>query len=241
MRDEAIRARGAAAEAQSAQRRAGQETQVARLARAIAEAIVDGRLAPGARLDEAGLAARYGVSRTPVREALRNLAASGLVEHRPHRGAVVALPDPPRLCGMFELMAELEATAARFAAVRMKARERRALEALHAEAGAVMRSGDAAAYEAVNLRFHHAIFAGSGNPFLEETAQAMRVRIRPFSRGQFNLEGRLALSHAEHGAIVTAIARGDAAAAEAAMRVHVGRIAEAAAGYIAGTPSREAR
>ena len=218
-----------------------EETQVARLARAIAAAIVDGGLAPGERLDEAGLAARYGVSRTPVREALRELAASGLVEHRPHRGAVVALPDAPRLSGMFELMAELEATAARFAALRMTPQERRALEALHAEGAEAMRSGDAAAYEAMNLRFHHAIFRGSHNPFLEETAQAMRVRIRPFSRGQFNLDGRLMLSHAEHGEIVTAIARGDAARAEAAMRVHVGRIADAAAGYIAAAPAREAR
>lgn len=217
------------------------ETQAARLARAIAAAIVDGGLAPGERLDEAGLAARYGVSRTPVREALRELAASGLVEHRPHRGAVVALPDAPRLCGMFELMAELEATAARFAALRMEPRERRALEALHVEAAEAMRTGDAAAYEAMNLRFHHAIFAGSHNPFLEETAQAMRVRIRPFSRGQFNLDGRLMLSHAEHGEIVTAIARGDAARAEAAMRLHVGRIAEAAAGYVAAAAMREAR
>ncbi len=218
-----------------------EETQLARLARSIAEAIVDGRLAPGERLDEAGLAARYGVSRTPVREALRNLAASGLVEHRPHRGAVVALPDPPRLRGMFELMTELEATAARFAALRMDPHERRALAALHEEAAAIMRGGDAAAYEAVNLRFHHAIFSGSHNPFLEETTQAMRVRIRPFSRGQFNLEGRLMLSHVEHGEIVTAIAQGDAASAEAAMRTHVGRIAEAAAGYLAATPAMEAR
>lgn len=217
-----------------------EETQVARLAREIAAAIVDGALAPGARLDEAGLAARYGVSRTPVREALRNLAASGLVEHRPHRGAVVALPDAPRLLGMFELMAELEATAARFAALRMDPAARRLLAALHEEASAVMRAGDPSAYEGVNLRFHHAIFAGSGNPFLDETAQAMRVRIRPFSRGQFNLEGRLMLSHAEHGEIVTAIARGDAPRAEAAMRVHVGRIAEAAAGYLAAS-ARTAR
>lgn len=217
-----------------------EETQVSRLARAIAEAIVDGALAPGARLDEARLAARYGVSRTPVREALRNLSASGLVEHRPHRGAVVALPDPPRLLGMFELMAELEATAARFSALRMGPGARRALAALQAEAGEAMRRGDATAYEALNLRFHHAIFAGAGNPFLEETAQAMRVRIRPFSRGQFNLDGRLMLSHAEHGEIVTAIAQGDAARAEAAMRSHVGRIAEAAAGYLAGT-ARAAR
>jgi DNA-binding GntR family transcriptional regulator len=215
-------------------------TQVTRLARAIAEAIVDGALTPGARLDEAGLASRYGVSRTPVREALRNLAASGLVEHRPHRGAVVALPDAPRLLGMFELMAELEATAARFAALRMGPAARRALATLHEEAASVMRAGDPATYEGLNLRFHHAIFEGSGNPFLEETAQAMRVRIRPFSRGQFNLDGRLMLSHAEHGEIVTAIAQGDAARAEAAMRVHVRRIAEAATGYLAAA-SRAAR
>src|ERR1700704_4403360 len=74
----------------------------------LADEIVRGVLAPGAALDETELAERFKVSRTPVREAIRQLAASGLVDARPHRGAVVARPDEERLVGMFEAMGELE-------------------------------------------------------------------------------------------------------------------------------------
>src|SRR5213080_3004855 len=97
----------------------------------LADEIVRGALAPGSPLDETDIARRFSVSRTPVREALRQLAASGLVDARAHRGAVVARPSPARLTGMFEAMAELEALCAGLAAERMPAAERQALEALH--------------------------------------------------------------------------------------------------------------
>jgi DNA-binding GntR family transcriptional regulator len=82
----------------------------------LADEIVRGALAPGAPLDETEIAKRFNVSRTPVREALRQLATSGLVEARAHRGAVVARPSLERLSGMFEAMAELEALCAGLAA-----------------------------------------------------------------------------------------------------------------------------
>ena len=85
----------------------------------LADEIVSGALAPGSALDETDIARRFNVSRTPVREALRQLAASGLVEARAHRGAVVAQPSIERLSGMFEAMAELEALCAGLAAERM--------------------------------------------------------------------------------------------------------------------------
>ena len=88
----------------------------------LADDIVRGALAPGAALDETTLARRFDVSRTPVREAIRLLVASGLVEVRAHRAAVVARPTPEQLAGMFEVMAELEALCAGFAAERMTSR-----------------------------------------------------------------------------------------------------------------------
>src|SRR5437899_5225371 len=97
----------------------------------LADEIVRGVLAPGSGLDETDIARRFGVSRTPVREALRQLVASGLVEARAHRGAVVAQPSIERLTGMFEAMAELEALCAGLAAERMSPAERHRLEAAH--------------------------------------------------------------------------------------------------------------
>ena len=91
----------------------------------LADEIVRGAFVPGAALDETTLARRFDVSRTPVREAIRMLAASGLVEVRAHRAAVVARPGAEQLAGMFEVMAELEALCAGFAAERMTSLERR--------------------------------------------------------------------------------------------------------------------
>jgi DNA-binding GntR family transcriptional regulator len=116
----------------------------------LADDIVRGTLAPGQTLDEMELARRFGVSRTPVREAIRQLAASGLVETRPHRGAVVARPNHERILGMFEAMAELEALCAGLAAERMNAAERRALEAVHEELRVLIQASDPQRYPEVN-------------------------------------------------------------------------------------------
>ena len=122
-----------------------------------------GALAPGTALDETELARRFAVSRTPVREAIRQLAASGLVETRAHRAAVVARPTPERLTGMFEVMAELEALCAGLAAERMTGAERRELEAAHEELRALIHIGDPQRFHEVNEAFHGAIYAGAHN------------------------------------------------------------------------------
>lgn len=191
------------------------------LRRQLAEEIASGRLLPGTTLDEMGLAARYGVSRTPVREALRQLAAGGLVEIRPHRGAVVALPTEKRLAEMFVAMAELESVCAGLAAEAMSARERRDLERLHGELGELVRSGDPLLYAEANETFHNAIYAGAHNGYLAEMTLQTRVRLAPFRRAQFQALGRLALSYAEHDRVVDAILRGDRDVAAAAMRAHI--------------------
>src|SRR5258705_1160801 len=95
----------------------------------LADEIVRGALAPGAALDETDIARRFKVSRTPVREALRQLAASGLVDTRAHRGAVVARPSLDRLTEMFEAMAELEALCAGLAAARRPPTQRHRMQA----------------------------------------------------------------------------------------------------------------
>lgn len=187
----------------------------------LADEIVRGELAPGAALDETGLARRFQVSRTPVREAIRLLAASGLVEARAHRAALVARPNAQHLAGMFEAMAELEALCAGFAAERMGAPERRTLEDIHEKLRVLIQSGDPQRYHEVNEAFHASIYAGSHNSYLAEMTLATRVRVQPFRRAQFRILGRLTKSHEEHDRVVQAILRGDRAAAAAAMQRHI--------------------
>jgi len=187
----------------------------------LADEIVCGLLPPGAALDETDIARRFGVSRTPVREALRQLAASGLIDARAHRGAVVARPSIERLTGMFEAMAELEAVCAGFAAERMAPADRQALEAIHEELRVLSYTGNPDRFHEVNERFHNAIYAGSKNGYVAEITLATRVRVQPFRRAQFRNLGRLAKSHAEHDRVVIAILRGDKSGAAAAMRAHI--------------------
>jgi len=203
----------------------------------LADEIITGQLRPGERLDECDIAARLGLSRTPVREALRRLAAIGLAELRPHRGVFVAQPDGDRLAETFEFMADIESLCARYAAARVSAAERRQLEACHLSAGEFVRRGDGENYAMHNTEFHALIYRFSHNRPLEETAQAIRRRLAPYRGGQFAVLGRLALSFAEHERVVSAIVRGEADAAATAMRAHVAIVSAASADYVAGRVS----
>jgi DNA-binding GntR family transcriptional regulator len=202
-------------------------TSAEEIRREIAARIVGGQLKPGTTLDETQLAAEFAVSRTPVREALRQLATSGLVEQKPHARAIVAQPSEAKLRGMFEVMGDLEALCAGRAAVAMDGNERTALDALHTEMAAIVHAGDAAGYAEANDLFHGMIYDGAHNDYLAEITRSTRTRVQPFRRAQFAALGRLGRSHAEHGLIVEAILRGDSAAAETAMRSHIAIVEDA--------------
>jgi DNA-binding GntR family transcriptional regulator len=119
----------------------------------LADDILRGFYPPGARLDEQGLAKRFRMSRTPVREALRQLTSAGLVEMRPHRGAIVSLPTDSELAEMFEVMGELEASCARLAAQRMSPAERVRLELVHRRSLEAVRGPDKESYRTLNFEF----------------------------------------------------------------------------------------
>jgi DNA-binding GntR family transcriptional regulator len=191
------------------------------LRRAIEDEIVDGRLALGSRLDEVQLATRFGVSRTPIREALLQLAVSGLVETKPRRGTIVSAPEPHHLIAMFEAMAEIEAACGRLAARRLGPSDRTALEAALAACAAAAAKEDCEAYYAENYVFHGLIYRATRNAFLAEQALGLHRRLAPYRRLQLRVRPRLPQSLAEHQGVVAALIAGDEVAAAERLRSHV--------------------
>jgi DNA-binding GntR family transcriptional regulator len=206
-------------------------TTVDQMVRAIADRIVTGALAPGEKLDEVSLADAFAVSRTPVREALGQLGAMGLVDRRPNRGAIVTVVTQEHLASMFEAMAELEAICARLSAERMTPEERAALDREHIDSARHVRLGAEEDYEACNTEFHTRLYRGAHSPHVYELVTLTRSRLAPFRRAQFRLAGRLAKSWEEHDRIVTAVLRGDAVAAGAAARAHVAIVSIASSAF----------
>jgi DNA-binding GntR family transcriptional regulator len=202
-------------------------TTVEHMVRAIADMIVTGELVPGEKLDEISLAARFDVSRTPVREALRELGAMGLIGREPNRSAVVTRIEEAHLHSMFEAMAELEGICARLSAERMTAEEREKLENEHRESQALVESGAQEDYAAHNIRFHTRLYRGAHNDHLYEMATQTRARLAPFRRAQFRLSGRLERSFEEHARIVAAILAGDTTEAARSAHLHVAIVSDA--------------
>lgn len=192
-----------------------------RLRDALEEEIAEGKFAPGERLDEMELARRFGVSRTPIREALMHLAAIGLVISRPRRGAVVASLTPAQLMEMFDVMAELEGMAGRLAARRWNAADEARIKAAHEACCRAADTGDADTYYYENEQFHDAIYAASHNTFLYQECSALHRRLKPYRRLQLRVANRVNDSIREHGAIVEALLKRDAAGARELLHDHV--------------------
>lgn len=196
-------------------------TRTDRLTDDIAAAVLSGEFRPGFRLDETMLAERYGVSRTPVREALRQLASTGLIEIKPRRGATVASATSTQLEALFGAMAEIEATCSRLAAMSMAPIERRRLQNFHESMAELVARDDRDGFATANLTFHTLIYSGSHNEIISDFASSLRRRLAPFRRAQFRTEGRLPRSHEEHGNVVRAILAGNPGEAHAAMFDHM--------------------
>jgi DNA-binding GntR family transcriptional regulator len=187
----------------------------------LAEEIVLRQFQPGERLDEQSIATRFGVSRSPVRDALRQLASTQLVEYLPRRGFSVATMAAPDLDSLFEASGEIEALCAKLCALRAAPSERKRIEFVHQQAARAVAAGDDKAYAELNEEFHSLIYAGARNRTLQDLASGLRQRLAPFrSRGFFVAENRLQHSHLEHEALVTAVLAHDGDAAAQAMHSH---------------------
>jgi len=201
-------------------------THADRLAAEITASVLSGEFRPGLRLDEQMLADRYAVSRTPVREALRRLASTGLIEIKPRRGATVTRATSAQIEVLFGAMAEIEATCARLSALSMTPLERRRLASFHESMQEFVEQEDGEGFAAANLTFHTQIYVGAHNPIIADFASGLRRRLAPFRRAQFRTRGRLPRSHEEHRRVVEAISGGNPGEAHAAMFQHMSLVEE---------------
>lgn len=184
--------------------------------------IVNGRLQPGEQVQVEQLMGRFSVSRTPVREALQQLEASGLVEVRPKRGTYVSRLGVTELFQMFEVMAELEAMCARLAARRAQPGQLQEIQKALTRCEEAASSGDTAdAYYYANEQFHQLVYHACGNSFLVQQTMSLKNRLKPYRRLQLRLRDRISHSLAEHRAIASALMAADPVAAGDAARDHV--------------------
>lgn len=196
--------------------------QADRIANALEEMVFTGQFQEGERLDETRLADRFQVSRTPVREALQRLVAAGLAQQLPRRGVFVRQPSSITLIEMFETMAEMESVCGRLAAQRMTCEGLQRLRSANADCIAAFDVNDAEAYSRANERFHLLIYRLSGNSFLEDETVRLYRRLKPFRRVQFQMNGRMSESLAEHETLIATFAEGNADRAAKLLRAHVG-------------------
>ena len=197
---------------------------VAFIVERLREDILAGRLPPGSRLVECDLTSRFGVSRGPVREALRRLSADGLIEHWPHRGAVVRRLTEREIRELFLIRIEMEALAARLAAM-ADAPDRRerfaaAIQPIYAEA-----ARNACEYLKENAAFHDAVMALADNLQLRELAARLQLPLIMAQVGDVLTPAVLEASVREHRAIARSILERDPGAASARMRAHLERAA----------------
>jgi DNA-binding GntR family transcriptional regulator len=180
-------------------------------------AIRDGTLAPGHRITEADLAARIGVSRTPVRQAIARLEAEGLLTHEPRRGLTVTRPDHQQVVELYVMREALEGTAARLAAQHASETELAAMAELLETEPALL--ADAAGLAGLNQRLHGLLYLAAHNRYLlrslEQLSATMALLPSLLTQG-----GRAAAAHAEHRALLAALLARDGDAAEAAARAH---------------------
>src|SRR5581483_2959469 len=183
--------------------------------------IVELRLRPGQRLVERELIARIGVSRTTIREALRQLAAEGLVTTIPQKGAIVAVPSAKEAAEVYEVRALLEGAAAKEFALYASEAQVLALEqALQAVADTESSVEDGAFLAAKN-RFYEILFEGAGNSTIKSILEGLQARVAVLRATTVAVPGRAHVSVEEIRAIVEAIERRDPEAAEAAAAYHV--------------------
>lgn len=202
------------------------------IAKKLEEEILRGRVRPGHRLDERELSERYGVSRTPVREALQRLSSSGLAVARGRQGLQVAQLSVADLIDALSVVAQLEALAASQAARRILPAERKLLAGAHEACERAMADGDPDTFYDANLAFHDAIVAASHNRVLQDEIRRLSLKTAPYRRAITFQPGRMTNSIPEHAAIMEAVLANDGATAAGLMARHISLLTEGIADFL---------
>jgi DNA-binding GntR family transcriptional regulator len=200
--------------------------------------IQSGTLLPGDAIDEAGLASQHGVSRTPIREAMLQLQAQGLLTSLSRGGMVVAKMDLQQLLSLWELLAEMEGVAARLACQRMTPDELVTISKAHEQGRAAVDLDDMAAWQESNLGFHELIYRATRNPYLRQELLRIRSRTGFYRQHAFGALGKIKSSFEQHQRLVEAFQTGDHEGASVAMMAHMrpARDAQAMADFIINLP-----
>lgn len=188
----------------------------------LSDQILSGTIKPGQKIEEAALTKKFDVSRTPVREAIRLVAASGLIKIEPRRGATAVAMNLEQLTQMFEALVEIEALCAKFCVRRISAFERSQLLDIHKRFDAAISKKDGQLYSNLNEEFHKFIYSCAHNETLENIALNMWQQLAPYRRNIFfTRKERMKASHAEHEKIVEAIMASNQDTAYSEMYQHV--------------------
>jgi len=185
--------------------------------------LVEGQIAPGAKLNERELSEKLRVSRTPLREAIKLLAAEGLVDLLPNRGAVAVKLTEADVRNTFELLATLEAMSGELAAQRITDDELAELRALHYEMMACFSRRDLSGYYRINARIHTAINDAAGNPVLASTYRSINARVQSLRFRTNQNEAKWKHAVAEHERMIDALSKRDSAAMREVLVEHLNR------------------
>lgn len=183
-----------------------------------------GRLNPGDAIDETSLVAEFGISRTPVREAILKLEAMGLIRRHPRKGATLFRPSLEEFLAILEVHAKLEGLAAGLAARRLSKGAAGDLERIVAaceQHAAAKGNADPDGYYQLNLRFHETVALAAGNAFLTDSIKTNARKLLAYYRARYRYAGAIAASAREHRALAGLIVDRNAAEAEAMMQRHV--------------------
>ena len=191
------------------------------VAKRLRQMLVENRIAPGAKLNERALSEALNVSRTPLREAIKMLAAEGLVELLPNRGAIAVALTEADVLNTFEVMAGLEAQSGALAAERVTTAELREITAMHYEMLAAYTRRDLPAYYPLNAAIHRAINAAAKNPVLTATYQRVNARLQALRFRSNKDEDKWTAAMAEHDQMLVALTARDAAAMQRVLTRHL--------------------